>query len=160
KRNRAACAIRICQNPKSESRNPKQIQNSKSEGSKRTARFGPSDFEFVSDFEIRISRFGFRDSDFEFLRTLYFSKQIISQQSVPKAEVWVVQIGVEYVAVEPAFDLLGADRVAARQLVVDLQPALAFVDPGVIREGLPFGEVRAVGPRRTAIRSRGRIRGA
>jgi hypothetical protein len=45
------------ENPKFEFRNPKQIRNLKS-GKRRqavTLRFVDSDFEFVSDFEIRIS---------------------------------------------------------------------------------------------------------
>jgi hypothetical protein len=54
-------------NPKSETRNPKQIRNSKSKGSKRPGRavlnIFPLDFEFVSDFEFRISDFGFRALD-------------------------------------------------------------------------------------------------
>jgi hypothetical protein len=45
-------------NPKSESRNLKQTRNTKSESSNpRPSAFRALDFEFVSDFEIRISDF-------------------------------------------------------------------------------------------------------
>jgi len=47
--------VPIEQNPKFEYRNPKQARSTKNGSEPQTLTFGISDFEFVSDFEIRIS---------------------------------------------------------------------------------------------------------
>ena len=90
-------------NPKSEIRNPKQFQNTKFESGKRARhrRFEHSDFEFVSDFEIRASDLR-PDGRVEFAKWLtapgnpYFAKAIVNR-------LWKAMMGRGLV--EPADDL-------------------------------------------------------
>src|SRR5262245_37732152 len=81
------------ENPKSETRSPKQIENIQKENSKReikpVSNLGDSDFEFVSDF-------GFRYSDF----SLWFLPAHSPSRSVSRRSVtnmwpglWVISSG-------------------------------------------------------------------